>query len=330
MNDLREITMIKNAKKFLLIGFSVLAIVCVAMVSIASAIIAGKSDNAINKVGAIYMSAMAKQMQEKFDAVVNLRMMELKGIVERHPPETMEYGQDMIEQLGFSVQVRSFVYLGLYTSDGYGETIYGTPVEYDNEETFFRVLNDSSLRVFAGVSPEGEKLLCLLIDANYPMSDGRTSSVMVGAIPMDYLKSVLSLDEKDSLMYSYIIRRDGTYVVRTRKEDSYFNFFTESFSEYNGKTAEEYAAELQNAINTNTDYETTVQVNGQTLYLLCTHLPDSEWYLISVMPFGTLDKIMKNLSVERQAITLILCITVLIGVLIIFIFILLLFYAIYR
>ena len=311
--------MIKNAKKFLLIGFSVLAIVCVAMVSIASAIIAGKSDNAINKVGAIYMSAMAKQMQEKFDAVVNLRMMELKGIVERHPPETMEYGQDMIEQLGFSVQVRSFVYLGLYTSDGYGETIYGTPVEYDNEETFFRVLNDSSLRVFAGVSPEGEKLLCLLIDANYPMSDGRTSSVMVGAIPMDYLKSVLSLDEKDSLMYSYIIRRDGTYVVRTRKEDSYFSFFTESFSEYNGKTAEEYAAELQNAINTNTDYETTVQVNGQTLYLLCTHLPDSEWYLISVMPFGTLDKIMKNLSVERQAITLILCITVLIGVLIIFI-----------
>ena len=311
--------MIKNAKKFLLIGFSVLAIVCVAMVSIASAIIAGKSDNAINKVGAIYMSAMAKQMQEKFDTVVNLRTMELKGIVERHPPETMEYGQDMIEQLGFSVQVRSFVYLGLYTSDGYGETIYGTPVEYDNEETFFRVLNDSSLRVFAGVSPEGEKLLCLLIDANYPMSDGRTSSVMVGAIPMDYLKSVLSLDEKDSLMYSYIIRRDGTYVVRTRKEDSYFNFFTESFSEYNGKTAEEYAAELQNAINTNTDYETTVQVNGQTLYLLCTHLPDSEWYLISVMPFGTLDKIMKNLSVERQAITLILCITVLIGVLIIFI-----------
>ena len=311
--------MIKNAKKFLLIGFSVLAIVCVAMVSIASAIIAGKSDNAINKVGAIYMSAMAKQMQEKFDTVVNLRTMELKGIVERHPPETMEYGQDMIEQLGFSVQVRSFVYLGLYTSDGYGETIYGTPVEYDNEETFFRVLNDSSLRVFAGVSPEGEKLLCLLIDANYPMSDGRTSSVMVGAIPMDYLKSVLSLDEKDSLMYSYIIRRDGTYVVRTRKEDSYFNFFTESFSEYNGKTAEEYAAELQNAIDTNTDYETTVQVNGQTLYLLCTHLPDSEWYLISVMPFGTLDKIMKNLSVERQVITLILCITVLIGVLIIFI-----------
>ena len=311
--------MIKNAKKFLLIGFSVSAIVCVAMVSIASAIIAGKSDNAINKVGAIYMSAMAKQMQEKFDTVVNLRTMELKGIVERHPPETMEYGQDMIEQLGFSVQVRSFVYLGLYTSDGYGETIYGTPVEYDNEETFFRVLNDSSLRVFAGVSSEGEKLLCLLVDANYPMSDGRTSSVMVGAIPMDYLKNVLSLDEKDSLMYSYIIRRDGTYVVRTRKEDSYFNFFTESFSEYNGKTAEEYAAELQNAINTNTDYETTVQVNGQTLYLLCTHLPDSEWYLISVMPFGTLDKIMKNLSVERQVITLILCITVLIGVLIIFI-----------
>ena len=46
-----------------------------------------KSDGAINEVGKIYMSAIAKQMQEKFDAVIDSQILEMEGIVQRHPPE---------------------------------------------------------------------------------------------------------------------------------------------------------------------------------------------------------------------------------------------------
>ncbi len=292
--------MIKNAKRFLLISFSTLALVCVIMFELASSKIEENSRSAISEVGEIYMMAMAKQTQQKFDAVVDLQIMEMKGILERHPPETETYGKEMLEQLALSAQVRNYTYLGLFTAEGESETIYGEAVEYQDESTFKTVLNDSNLRVFSGINKQGERQLCMLINAAYPMQGNKHSVAMVAALPMEYLERILALDEKDNLMYSFIIRKNGTYVVRS-KEDNYFEHISEMFSKNEGKTAEEYADELQQAINSNTDYSTIVRAaDGEYQSLLCTHLPDSEWYLISLMPFGTLDTIMENLDTGRQ------------------------------
>lgn len=314
----RGIVMKRDTKKFLLISFSLLAVACVAMITIASSAIAGKSDRAINEIGSLYMSAMAKQMQEKFDTVVDMQISEIRGIIERHPPESVVYDQEMIDQLSLSAQVRDFVYLGLYTEDGESETIYGSPVEYDSETTFRSVLNDSSLRVFSGMSAEGEKVLCMLVDAQYPMKNGKTSSAMVAATPMAELDEVLSLDEDEAMMYSFIIRPDGTYVVRNRQE-TYFDYIRQNFLEYNGKNAEDYVDELRDAMQRTVDYSTMFREDNENKYLLCTDLTNSEWFLISVMPHATLDGILENLSDERQLITLGLGIFILAGVMVIFI-----------
>ncbi len=264
------------------------------------------------------MMAMAKQTQQKFDAVVDLQIMEMKGILERHPPETETYGKEMLEQLALSAQVRNYTYLGLFTAEGESETIYGEAVEYQDESTFKTVLNDSNLRVFSGINKQGERQLCMLINAAYPMQGNKHSVAMVAALPMEYLERILALDEKDNLMYSFIIRKNGTYVVRS-KEDNYFEHISEMFSKNEGKTAEEYADELQQAINSNTDYSTIVRAaDGEYQSLLCTHLPDSEWYLISLMPFGTLDTIMENLDTGRQNTIMIVGLIILAGLLLIF------------
>lgn len=310
---------IKNTKKFLWISFAGLIVVCIFMFALVSAVINDKSDYAISEVGEIYMSAMAKQTQQKFDAVLDLQITEMGGIVERHPPEEMEYGETMLEQLALSAQVRGFSYLGLYTADGECETVYGKKIEYYDKNTFQKILKDSSLRVFAGFNTEGERLLCMLIRTQYPMKDGKTSFIMVAALPMEYLKSILDLDEADALMYSFIIGRDGSYVVRAREDKDYFTRISEVFSERNGKTAEEYARELQEAMNANTDYSTVVRVDNEDRYMLCTPLPESEWYLISVMPFGRLDKILSDLNGQRQFVMLLMGFVILAGVLLIFV-----------
>ena len=309
--------MIKNTKKFLVISFSILISVCIVMFTITSVYVSGKSDGAINEIGMIYMSAIAKQMQEKFDAVIDSQILEMEGIVLRHPPEEMEYGQEMIDQLVLSAQVRDFVYLGLYTDDGESEMIYGSEVEYESEEVFQNVLQDSSLRVFSGLSSEGERVMCMLINVEYPMKGGKTSSAMVAAIPMEYLEKVLALDGENSLMYSYIIRRDGTFVVRTR-ENSFFENINETFCEYNGKSAQQYAQELQEAVSSKSEYATIACMDDERRYLLCTDLPNSEWYLLSLMPFGTLDWILQDLSLKRQSATLLMCFIIIGGIVIIF------------
>lgn len=309
--------MFKNTKKFLLISFSILIAVCIVMFALTSAYISNKSNDAINEIGVIYMSAIAKQMQEKFDVVIDSQILEMNGIVERHPPETMTYGQEMIDQLVLSAQVRDFVNLELYTADGDSELIYGEKVQYESEKVFYNVLNDSSLRVFAGVSAKGEKVMCMLIDVAYPMKDGKTSSAMVASMPMEFLENALALDDENNLMYSYIIRRDGTFVIRSR-EESLFENISETFSEYSGKTAAEYVGELQDAIRTNTQYSTITCVNNEKQYLLCTDLPNSEWYLISLMPFGTLDNILRNLSTNRHSATILMCLIIIGGIAVIF------------
>ena len=309
--------MIKNTKKFLVISFSILISVCIVMFTITSVYVSGKSDGAINEIGMIYMSAIAKQMQEKFDAVIDSQILEMEGIVLRHPPEEMEYGQAMIDQLVLSAQVRDFVYLGLYTDDGESEMIYGSEVEYESEEVFQNVLQDSSLRVFSGLSSEGERVMCMLINVEYPMKGGKTSSAMVAAIPMEYLEKVLALDGENSLMYSYIIRRDGTFVIRTR-ENSFFENINETFCEYNGKSAQQYAQELQEAVSSKSEYATIACMDDERRYLLCTDLPNSEWYLLSLMPFGTLDRILQDLSLKRQSATLLMCFIIIGGIVIIF------------
>jgi signal transduction histidine kinase/CheY-like chemotaxis protein len=308
----------RNTKKFLAISFSLLAIACVVMITFTSSVIAEKSDFAINKIGSLYMSGMAKQMQEKFDTVIDMQISELKGIVERHPPESVVYDQDMFDQLALSAQVRDFVYLGLYTEEGESETIYGSDVEYDSEITFRSVLDDSSLRVFSGTSTDGEKVICMLVNACYPMRNGKTSSAIVAATPMDDLEKVLTLDENDALMYSFIIRADGTYVVRNRQESDYFSYIRQNFLDHNGKNAETYVDELREAMGRNAEYSTMFREGNENKYLLCTDLTNSEWFLVSVMPHGTLDRILENLGAERQFMTLIMALFILAGVMVIF------------
>ncbi len=314
----RGIGMKRNTKKFLAISFSLLAIACVVMITFTSSVIAEKSDFAINKIGSLYMSGMAKQMQEKFDTVIDMQISELKGIVERHPPESVVYDQDMFDQLALSAQVRDFVYLGLYTEEGESETIYGSDVEYDSEITFRSVLDDSSLRVFSGTSTDGEKVICMLVNACYPMRNGKTSSAIVAATPMDDLEKVLTLDENDALMYSFIIRADGTYVVRNRQESDYFSYIRQNFLDHNGKNAETYVDELREAMGRNAEYSTMFWEGNENKYLLCTDLTNSEWFLVSVMPHGTLDRILENLDAERQFMTLIMALFILAGVMVIF------------
>ncbi len=309
----------RNTKKFLTISFSLLVIACIVMITVTSSVIAKKSGFAINEIGSLYMSAMAKQMQEKFDTVVDMQISELNGIVQRHPPDSVEYDQEMFDQLALSAQVRDFVYLGLYTEDGESETIYGSDVEYDSEITFRSVLDDSSLRVFSGTSAEGEKVLCMLVNAQYPMRNGKISSEIVAATPMEDLENVLALDDDSALMYSFIIRADGTYVVRNRQETDYFSYVRQNFADYNGKSAETYVDELRAAMSRKAGYSTMFRENNENKYLLFTDLANSEWFLISVMPHGVLDKILEDLGSERQFITVIMAVFILAGVMVIFV-----------
>ncbi len=312
--------MFKQTKRFLLASVCCLVTLCVAVFFWVSVYMNTKSENAISEIGMIYMSEMSRQIQQKFDAVIGLHLSQAEGIVRLIGPDEADH-QELREKLAQNAEVRGFTYLGLYTKDGRGEHVYGGSVEAVDGNEFQGVLKDEGENVSSGYDQNGDKVLLLTVHAEYPMEDGDRSSFLVVGIPMEELSAALVLEEADSMVYYHIIHKDGTFVIRSGEayRDNYFTRVEELFREFAGRTPEEYAQELRDAINANVDYSTLAMIEGTHRHLYCSPLPGSEWYLVAVMPYGTLDDAVEHLGEQRQNTMIGACSIILAAVMVIFV-----------
>ena len=281
---------------------SCLVLLCVLIFLWLSSIMTGKSEEAINDVGKIYMSEMSTQLQQKFDAITASWVSQVEGIAKRTPPQEQVYGQAMLDDLALGASVRKFEYLGLYTEDGEYEDVYGTPVTFLDEQEFHMAIGEEDKKITSGFNANDEKLLFFVIDAQYPMKGGKVSDVLVAGLPMSHLESALVLEEENSMVYSHIIRKDGKFVVRTGEafRDNYFDRLRETISNNNQKNPETYVEEVQEAMQAEEEYSALLIVDDTHRHIYCAPLCNSEWYLVSIMPYGVLDDAILHLSDERQ------------------------------
>ncbi len=313
--------MFKKTKRFLLVSMSCLVLLCVLIFIWLSSAMTGKSEEAINEVGKIYMSEMSMQLQQKFDAITMSWISQVEGIIRRTPPEENQYGQKMLDELALGASVRGFEYLGLYTFDGECEDIYGGPVSFYSEEEFQSTIEEEK-KIISGYDAEGEKLLFLTIDAEYPMKGGKDSDMLVAGLPMSQLEAALVLYEERSMVYTHIVRKDGGFVVRSGEafRDNYFDRLLETISSDSEKSPEEYIDEIQTAMEENGEYSALVISDDTHRHIYCAPLSNSDWYLVSVMPYGVLDDAIMHLSDERQKKMLTAGSIILAALLLIFIF----------
>ena len=312
--------MFGKTKQFLFASFIGLAILCIVIFSWAASSVDKKSKSTINDIGTLYMSEMNRQLQEKFQALIDLRLSQVEGIVRRTPPDTVSYGDEMLEELTLSASVRQFSYLALYTAEGEAETIYGRPVDIPYMEELLKTLGNNDQKITSALDDKGEKLLLLAADAAYPMADGQTSAALVGGIPMSYIDAAMVLDDDSALMHSHIVHRDGSYVIRSGDafRDNYFKRVQAIVNKNDERTPDEYVQEIQTAMETKEDYSALLLDGKSYQHLYCSSLPYCDWYLISVMPYGALDDALDNLGDQRMYIMLTACGIILLGVLMVF------------
>jgi len=294
--------MYKKTKNFLMISFGGLVVLCIVIFLWLGTSMSGKSKDTINEIGRIYMSEMSKQLQQKFNAITALWVSQADGIIKRTPPEDSVYGEELLDELALSARVREFSYLGLYKKTGKKQTIYGEPIEAFEEEEFAETLKDSHKKITSGIDHKGDRILLFVADAAYPMEGGETSDVIVAGISMSYLEDALVLEEDDSMVYSHIIRKNGNFVVRKGDafRNNYFERVKKTITDSDGKSPEEHVKDIKDAIEANEDYSVLVTVEGVHRHIYCAPLTGSEWYLVSVMPYGVLDATILHLSEQRQ------------------------------
>lgn len=294
----------KRTIHFLIGSLIILIIVCTSVLSVFAITMSKKSERAINEVGTIYMSGMSERISMHFETTINLRLAQVETMIKNiSPSQHQKYSQSLVEKLESDGKNRSFDYLALMRSDGILEMIYGDEIKLIDPQPFLDSMNNDEKKVAVGNTASGKKIVVMGVSVSYPMSDNQTSTALVAGMPVEYINEILSLDDSASnaLTHSHIIRRDGSYVIRNFNayRNNYFTRLREIVSESSEKKPEDYVNELQNAIKNNEDYSTIMIAENERRHIYCTHLPYSEWYLITAMPYNTLDETVNNLSDER-------------------------------
>ncbi len=314
----------RKIKKLLGWSFSGVILVCIIVFVWLVFFMTQKTKKAVAEASEIYMSEMNNQVQQKFQSIISLRLEQVDVIMKRTPAESSEYGQDLLDRLYESAAIRDFIYLGFYKENGELETIYGEDTEFAGVDSAAALLDENGSIVKRGIGEDGETLLLLGRPANYPMKDGSKSVALVAGVSMEYLNNALFLDPEDNALYSHIIDKDGTFVIRNADafRENYFERMEEEYEDLNGKTADDYIRELKSAIKEKKDYYTEISVKGEQKYIYCSPISGKKaWYLITVIPNEVLNEpIVKldNLRIVVMIASLIVILACMIAVFIVY------------
>ncbi len=279
-----------------------------------------QSSNTISEVGTMYMSEMSAQITSHFQTVVGLRLSQIEALVRTIPPDNQDTLKVLYEKLENNAKARDFEGLAFYKEDGSFEMLYGNPVELIDPTPFYSSVQAGEKKVAVGVDSKGNKVVLLSVSGIYPTADGGESISLVGVLPTEYISSTLSLDEtEDSQTYSHIIRRDGSYVIRTGLGiGSYFDQIRATMEGSSEEEISQNLAEFRAALEADRDYSALYNARTGRRHMYCTRLPYSEWYLVIVMPYGTLDEAVSGMGVRWIGLALVCFLLLLAGLLAMF------------
>ena len=292
--------------RFLLGSLIGVALLCVCVFSFLAVRISDRSSRTINEVGLLYMSGMSEQISMHFETTITLRLDQMTALVETVVFENIHGDPKQLDELIFTAKAREIDYLGFYREDGTFDMLYGAKLKLDDPDPFRQSLTNGERKVAIGSDNRDNVVVLLGTPAAHDPGEENPCIGLVGALPVSYISDTLSLNVDDENFYSFFIREDGSFIIQSVdvQRENYFDRVRDLYEDINGMTPEEYIAQLQAAMANNEDYSTEFTIYGERRHLFCTRLPDSEWYLLTFMPYGVVDSSVNGLIREWGRLTL--------------------------
>ena len=235
-------------------------------------------------------------MSLHFETIIELRLTMAESIAGIAAGDGAS-GYGTREDIEYGARARHFLCAALYGPDGGSEMIFGDPVELNHPEPFLESLRNGERKAASATGSDGGGVILFGVPCEYPMSGGGGSLALVVGLSTKYMGEVLFLDSDQSLSYSFVIRKDGSYVVGN-EGDAHENYFDRLTNIFAGQDMEADACieQLQAAMNAGEDYSTIVKNGGSRRHIYCTNLPYCEWYLVTVLPFERLDNAISGMG----------------------------------
>ena len=283
--------------RFLSISIVCVIVLCFCVFMFLAYYMNKKSTTTIEDIGTLYMGSMNEQISLHYETTISMRLSMLQAIVDTTSFDGVSY-EDLCDNLEFNAAARGFSCLAFYSEDGDFDMIYGKPVELADPEPFYNSINHQEPKVAIASEADGDGTILMGVPYEVKMKDGEESCALVAGIPATSFKELLFLDTSTSLVYSYIIRKNGSYIIRSNDAtgDTYFEHITSVLESVSSENADEYIAGLSAAMEANEDYSTILKTDSGERHLYCTRLPYCEWYLITVLPFKSLNGVITKMG----------------------------------
>ncbi len=288
--------------RFLVASAVFMTAFCVLIFTFQAVHMGERSTEAIGDLGNFYISGISEQMARHFGTAIELRMSQISAMADSVPSKGMKRSAMRIN-LTYSARARGFEYLGLYSSDGELEMLYGNQLTVDNPDSFAESLTRGEQTMSMAKDKGGGEAILMGVPAAYPMAGAKTSIALVAGLPTSYIRDTLSPDASDLPVYYVIIKEDASFILRSSNihDSDFFERIRNHYGELDGKDAERYIDELSEAMAEKKSYGSEFLLDGERRFLYCTSLPYSDWFMVMFLPYGRLNKTVDTLGSQWTA-----------------------------
>ena len=274
----------------------VVLIVCVLVFTLLWGYYQTRSSEAVLEVSQIYMSTINERLRAHFETAVSYCLSRLESVVAKADPESVTSAEEAENRLIDAAGQEGFSALSLMGPSGVLEPVYGGNITVLYSTHIISILQQGYSYVGIGILDGRQVELCCS-PAEYPMSDGKKSEAVIGVMSDDFLTDILTLDVPGGIVSSYIIRADGTYVLRDQDYGS--SYYEDILSQDDdSESAQEYVTALEDALVKSEPFEGSYLENGRTVRVLATPLMYSQWSMLTEMPDGALTEAVSALGNE--------------------------------
>ncbi len=295
----------ERTTRFLIGSFSLLLLVSIGAFICLGRYMNHMSEQSIVTVGNIYMAGINDHITAHFRTLIDLKLEQAEAVVQV-VPEDMDDLDELYDELIYRVGVRNFNYAALCSEDGQIIMLDGPEIRLADPDPFFESLRNNEKKVAVGRDANGNEVVVFGVAAVYPMENGKKSMALIAAVPIEYISVMLGTDEENALIYSHIVRRDGSFIVSDMDEDypDYFSSLYQRYQRDDMAQIDAFVQELSDAMNHKEVYAGLMSLDASSQQVYSTPLPYSEWHLITILPFGVLNETVETLDQSRTIATL--------------------------
>lgn len=303
------------------------ALLCTTMFIFLGVYMNKSTNKTIDEVGEMYLQGMGSQVVKRYETAINLRLDMVDALVTTiDGNESKKESEIVKDQLRINALARGFEYLAFYKNDGSFEMIVGNAAMITDPVPFHTSLSlgEKKVAVGTGITEAGlednDVVYIAIPTTKYLLEDNVTRcKALVAGMSNASIVEMLNIDREDSsLTYSHIIRKNGSFVIKSNGDSEYNNYFDQMKNELfeNQDVANSHIQDLEKAMQEGKTYSNIFHIDKKHVHIYCEKLEMSEWYLVTIMDSNILDNVIDTLG-SQWTIMIILTVCLILVVLII-------------